>query len=484
MMAGSLTSDKFVLAAILLLALVLRLIGLNQPLWYDELITLHTHLRLPWSEMMSGYEMNHHYLYSFQTKLFMAVFGESAWSVRVPALLFGIGSIWAVWALVKDVADTRMAHIVAGLLAISYHHIWFSQNARGYTELMFWCALGLLMFLRGLSHPTRKRWIGFGIVLALAVFTHLTGFFFFFSLGVVWLGWALVGVIKKRIDFNALWLPALGFVLGGILSALAYIPVLPGVLENAATVGGTSEVDAMKEFQNPIWTVLEAVGSVARGLGPLIALVAVAIISLSVLGAIRVWKRAPLFPIAVFAHIILTMMLLYALGMRIWPRFFFVDIGFLLALIVFGVAWVSDRIEIFVPSIKSRWIFGLGVAGMFVISAGLATQNYLAPKQNIPAPMAVIDAKADVNDAVYGVGFVGDIYVEHLDTGWGLIKDTNDLNDALENPAQKWLVVGFPARSFRAISGLEEAVEGFDLVERFPGTLGDGAMLVYRQKAP
>ncbi len=482
-MAGSLTGEKFVLAAILLLALVLRVIGLNQPLWYDELITLHTHLRLPWSEMMSGYEMNHHYLYSLQTKLVMGLFGESAWSVRIPALLFGVGSIWVVWALVKDVANTKMAHIVAGLLAISYHHIWFSQNARGYTELMFWCALGLLMFLRGFSHPTRKRWIGFGVVLALAVFTHLTGFFFFFSLGFVWLIWALIGLITKRIEMTALWLPALGFIIGGVLTALLYLPVLPGVFENAATVGGTSQVDAMQEYQNPIWTVLEAVGSVARGLGPLIGIIAIAIIGLSILGAVRVWKRAPLFPMVVFAHIILTMILLYALGMRIWPRFFFVDIGFLLALIVLGVAYVCDQIEGFVPAIKSRLLFGLGVAGMFVISAGLAAQNYRAPKQNIPAPMALIEAEANVSDDVYAVGFVGDIYVEHLDTSWRLIKSSDELDVAMSNPAPKWLVVGFPARSFRAIAGLEEAVEGFDLVERFPGTLGDGAMLVYRQKA-
>ena len=55
--------DWLVLGGILALALVLRLLTLNGPLWYDEIITVLTHLSLPWSEMATGYEMNHHYLF-------------------------------------------------------------------------------------------------------------------------------------------------------------------------------------------------------------------------------------------------------------------------------------------------------------------------------------------------------------------------------------------------------------------------------------
>lgn len=472
-------SDKVVLAAILGLALILRVIGLNQPLWYDELITLYTHIHLPWSQMMTDYEMNHHYLYSFQAKGISALLGESAWAVRVPALLFGVASIWAVWILVRDIASTRYAHITAALLALSYHHIWFSQNARGYTELMFWCSLGFILFLRGLETPRRSTWLWFGAVLALSVFTHLTGFFFFFAMGVVWLVRALLGRLQGKPNAS-FWLPALGFAFGGLLCVILYLPVLAGVLENAATVGDTSAVDEMKEYQNPIWTVLEAIRTIASGLGPLTALVAIAVIGLTLIGAMKAGAKSPLFPFVVFAHILFTMALLYSLGMRIWPRFFFVDIGFLLALIVLGVSWVSALLGRFLFS--ERVIFNLGVLGMLVISAGLAYQNYRAPKQNIPGPMALIEAEADQTDAVYAVGYVGDIYVEHIGTGWGLIKTRQEMSNAMANPARKWLVIGFPTRSFRSISGLETAVEDFDLVESFPGTLGDGAMLVYRQK--
>ena len=481
MMQRASFDDKVVLGVILCIALAFRVVGLNQPLWYDELITLYTHIKLPWSEMMSDYEMNHHYLFSFQAKMVAEVFGESAWALRLPALLFGVGSIAAMWVLARDVAGTKVAHVSSLLLAISYHHIWFSQNARGYTELMFWCILGVIFFLRGLKHPKLMAWLWFAVVLALAVFTHLTGAFFFFSLGVVWLGWSVIKLIKRDLKPAEIWLPSIGFILGGALTLLLYLPVLSGVIDNAGSVGDTSGIDAMQEYQNPIWTVLEAIRTVAGGLGPLISIMAVLIISLTVLGAIRIFNRAPLFGIIVFAHILLTMALLVTLGMRVWPRFFFIDIGFLLTLIVLGVISLCDLISRALPVLNSKQWFGLAAVGMVLVSLALTTQNYRAPKQNLPGPIELI-ASQDSEAEVFAVGFVSDVYADYLALPWGKIKSNDDLKTALKSSDNLWLVVGFPARSFRAVSHLENAVEGFDLVRKFPGTLGDGNILVYKSK--
>ncbi len=473
--------EKVVLGAILVLALVLRIIGLNAPLWYDELNTLYSHIRLPWSDMMSGYEMNHHYLFSFQAKLSAALFGEAPWSLRLPAVVFGVGSIAAIWVLVRDVSNAKFAHVTALLLALSYHHIWFSQNARGYTELMFWCTVGLILFLRGVANNRLLTWLWFGVVLALSVFTHLTGFFFFFAVGVVWVLWAVLDLIRGKTGIANLWPPALGFIVGGVLCLLMYAPVLDGVVQNAADVGGTSKVDVMQEFQNPIWTILEAIRTVASGLGPLIGLAAILTIGLSLLGAVKVWSKAPLFPVIVFAHIVLTMALLYALGMRIWPRFFFVDIGFLLALIVLGVAQTCKLVERALPGLNARMTYALGIAGMIVISVALAAQNYRAPKQDVAGAQALIEAEAQDGDRILATGFVGELFVKDLKTGWDLVMDNAELSQAMAQDGRKWIVVGFPARTFRAIDDLEGVVAGFELVKRFPGTLGDGAMLVFAE---
>lgn len=147
--------DYLWLAAILLVAAVARVVHLNAPLWYDEILTVTTHLRPGWGAFFTDYSMNHHYFHDLIAKLSMSLFGETVWAVRLPAMIFGVAGIAAMWVLARDIAGPGPAHVTALLLAVSYHHIWFSQNARGYTALALFSTLGMLFFLRGMRRPTR-----------------------------------------------------------------------------------------------------------------------------------------------------------------------------------------------------------------------------------------------------------------------------------------------------------------------------------------
>jgi hypothetical protein len=74
------------LAALLVLALVTRLVGLNASLWYDEVETLTNFVRLPWGELVCDFSsLNNHMFYSLQAKAAVELFGESAWALRLPA---------------------------------------------------------------------------------------------------------------------------------------------------------------------------------------------------------------------------------------------------------------------------------------------------------------------------------------------------------------------------------------------------------------
>ena len=63
-------------------------------------------------------EQNQHFLYTLLAHAPSVLFGESAWALRLPAVFFGIGSIWALYALgVKwraagSAARGRSAHIL------------------------------------------------------------------------------------------------------------------------------------------------------------------------------------------------------------------------------------------------------------------------------------------------------------------------------------------------------------------------------------
>ncbi len=475
--------DHQILFAILMLALGLRLWGLNAPLWYDEITTIETHLRLPWDEMMTSYSMNHHYLYSLQAKLSASIFGEAAWSVRLPAMLFGVGSIAAMWVLAKRVAGVKLAHVTALLLALSFHHIWFSQNARGYTELAFWSTCGMIFFLEGMRHPTLKIWLAYAACLAFAVTTHLTGFFFFAAQGLIWLGLSVMNLRRVGLMHASIKLPALAYIVGGAATLAFYAPILSSVFEVASAVGETSQVDVMQEYQNPVWTVLEAFRTVLGSLGPLLGLIALGVITLSLIGAYQLRKQSPFFAPIVGLHIALTMVLLLMLGMRIWPRFFFVDVGFLMLLIIVGVhaacKW-SGSVLTFLPA---RTVFPIAVAAMTLLSAGLAFRNYTAPKQNLVGAVDYVNAEIETGARVYGIGVAGPLYNSFYGTDWPLIETEDELNSAMQAPGPVYLVIAFPGRYFRVLPEMEAMSDSgaLELVKRFPGTLGDGNVLIFKR---
>lgn len=490
-------TDTIWLALILALATALRLWQLNAPLWYDEISTLVTHVHLPFGEMLQSYSMNHHYLHNFAVKLSVALLGEAPWTVRLPAMLFGVATIWATWALAREIAGTTIAHVTALLLALNYHEIWFSQNARGYTGLALFSTLGLLFFLRGVKAPDRRTWLVFGLCLAGAVFTHLTGAFFFLALGLVWLGIILSRAVNGTLDAPAVRLPFLGFLVGGLVTILVYVPILPSLYATVSTVSEGSAVDLMKEYQNPVWTAFEAIRTGIGSAGPLVPLVGVAVLVLCLLGAIRLHAAAAPFAPAVALHILVTTALLMAVGMRIWPRFFFVDIGLLMILIVAGVqlaCTILGRLAGGAPVVRALWV--LGVVLMVLISALLARRNYAFPKQDLAGAYTYVEAARKPGDRVLALGYAGENFA-YYGADWPVVYSDADYRAAMAAPGTVYVVVGFPARverdipEYAADAGLGE---GFDVCEDapppaaslkiaacLPGTLGDGYVLVYRR---
>src|SRR4029077_12226550 len=105
------------------------------------------------------------------------LFGDSSWSVRLPAVLFGVASIWALFLLGRELLSTREGLLSAALMTVSYHHIWFSQNARGYTALLFWSLLSSWFLVRALKTSRNRDWVLHALATALGVYSHITMLF-------------------------------------------------------------------------------------------------------------------------------------------------------------------------------------------------------------------------------------------------------------------------------------------------------------------
>jgi hypothetical protein len=147
------------LAAIIVAGVVLRVYGLSQDLWLDEITPILDYTGLSAVQVLGSYmRSNNHLINTLLLKASIAMFGESEWSVRLPAVLFGTLTIPAVYWVAR-VGLSRIASLGAALmLAGSYHHVFFSQNARGYTAYLLFALLSTGLLVAALRRDEVWRW--------------------------------------------------------------------------------------------------------------------------------------------------------------------------------------------------------------------------------------------------------------------------------------------------------------------------------------
>jgi hypothetical protein len=473
--------DWLILAVILVAALGLRVMGLDQQLWFDELDTLDSHLRLPWGRMMEVYSMNHHYLYSFEAKALMGPLGEAPWVIRLPAMLFGVAGVAALWWLAREIAGVTIAHVSAALLAVSFNHIWFSQNARGYTELAFFATIGTGLFPRAIVAATARGALAFALALALCVFTHLTGALLFLAIGLVWLGL----LVTRGFPMPLLRWGLIAFSVGGALALFAYMPLVLSLMDTVSSVGAGTEGSGAGAFGSPVWTITEGVRGVFGGLGPTSVFAAALAGALIVLGGLRGRAPAGLFGAIIIVHIVLALALLRLIGARIWPRFFLPDLEFVLVLLTIGARVACTTIARRVAPRAEDPLFCIAVAAMLAASLALALRNYAAPKQDLTGAIAAANALRRPDERVYAVRYAAGMFTGHYGQRWGTIWDSADYRREMTRPGPVLLVVGFPRRVFAEVPELarDDAAGRLTEVRRLPGTLADGAIVILRRQA-
>src|SRR5215813_7963674 len=109
------------LVVALVVALAVRLPGLNDGLWFDEIQTLVDYVRYPLARIVTTFDsQNQHLLYSVLARISVQVFGESAASLRLPALAFGLASLVALVRFARRITplDERIVALFA--LVVSY----------------------------------------------------------------------------------------------------------------------------------------------------------------------------------------------------------------------------------------------------------------------------------------------------------------------------------------------------------------------------
>jgi len=467
------------LAAITLVALGTRLVGLNSGLWLDEILSLVDSFRVPFSQAWTVFPGDtQHPLHALLANLCHSAFGESAWAVRLPAALFGVASVPMLYLLGREIVDQTDGLLAAGLLAVSYHHVWFSQNARGYTMLLFFALLSTWLLIRGLKEGSRRLFVGYGLAIALGVYTHVTMAFLVAAQVPVALLASVLGSRGDAYHQRGGGSPAsvlMGFAIGVAMGALLYLPIFTQVLD--FFLNTPSQLEGVS---TPGWALDEAVRVLRIGFGATVGLVAAG--TLVSAGLLSYLNRAPL-ALALFVVPGFTTLFgaLLARG-TMYPRFFFFLAGFGILIAVRGARalgeWVGRRLGSDDETLSRR----LGVAAGLVMIAGSAVtlrSNYVVPKQDYRGASEYVEESAGPNDEIVTTGVTAIAYRDYLARDWSEVREPEDVR-ALTNAGRRvWLLYSFPRYLIHDLPRLAPLIEDACAGGRvFPGTVGGGEVVV------
>lgn len=160
------------LAVVVLGAVAIRLMHLDQPVRYDEAVTYLSYVSRPLSEAVAAYDLpNNHVFHTVLVHLGVDAFGGAPWALRLPAFLAGVATVPLVYRVGREIHGADAGLLGAALAAASPALVLFSTNARGYA-LVVLAFLTLVLLARRLAvRRDPADWAGFVTVVALGAWT-------------------------------------------------------------------------------------------------------------------------------------------------------------------------------------------------------------------------------------------------------------------------------------------------------------------------
>jgi hypothetical protein len=217
-------------AAILVGALVLRLVGLDRKsIWFDEAIT-HLDAHVPWSELLESLRADVHPPLSYALyHLWPGVDGGDFW-LRLPSAVLGAVGAAVAWAWARRIGSPRQAALTGLFVAVAPLQIDLAQEARMYGLLLLLSALSLWLLDVLLTTPSRAAWLGYAATASLMLYTHYYAAFLLLAQG---LSAVLAGRVGVRWALTAL-----------VLAGLTFVPWLPVLVEQASSISGDYWIEA------------------------------------------------------------------------------------------------------------------------------------------------------------------------------------------------------------------------------------------------
>ena len=472
------------LVPVLLLAAGLRLWNLNSDLWLDEIATVLNFAHSDLAASVATYpSANNHPLNSLLVRLSVAVFGESNWSVRLPAAIFGIAAVWAMYVLARTVTNRREALLAAVLLACSYHHVYFSQSARGYSGYLLGTILATAFYVRLLqAHHAADR-IAYVASMLLAYACHPNTLFVGAAhVAVLLLSW-LFPNRSRRCGMSPGWdvLAAHSMVVLG--TSQIYVLMLPDMLhyfQNVDTTGvGYAPLSSL------FWNAF------ARGmqLGPAGLSALVMILAVVASGFVGYFRQNRW--IALLCILPINFGLLVALAIRapIYPRYFLFGLPIGLLLLVRGIRILTEFLTASINGEQRTMPWArhaeLAVGATALLAVALPLVNfYRVPRQPYTQALEFVS-----RSSAHGARTIAVDLAAHGCCYYGSdVARAGSLPELAELEADGhdiWLICTFRSSLQARKPDLAEYVgRHYHEVRTFPAMVGEGEISVWRLRPP
>ncbi|MFH1219599.1 MAG: glycosyltransferase family 39 protein [Candidatus Eisenbacteria bacterium] len=216
-------SHLLIALALLVAALVPRLMIAHRAIWFDERFTMMNTTSVSQAIAFCVKDV-HPPLYFILVAAWRMVLPSTEFSLRVFSLIFGIASLVGIFLVARSIAGRR-AGIAAFLVgALSPYHWLFSTELRPYAMFLAFSAFSTWAFLRLLKTGERRYFLIVAVLSALNLYTH---YFAVFLVAVQILVF-LITVLRNSV--SGAWAPGYRnrqFILGLLalgLVAIAYAP--------------------------------------------------------------------------------------------------------------------------------------------------------------------------------------------------------------------------------------------------------------------
>ncbi len=172
----------FIITVLTILAFLIRLLNIDKPLglWYDEMICyIFASKEFPFGILKALLREDCHMpLYYLYLNFWMNFLGTEDIALRLSSVIWGVLTIPALFFLGKTYRSEKLGYLLASVGCISPVLIYFSQELRFYSLLIFLSTISITYFLKLLQDKNNKNIIIFFITNLIILYIYTMGIAF------------------------------------------------------------------------------------------------------------------------------------------------------------------------------------------------------------------------------------------------------------------------------------------------------------------